>query len=94
MAKKQPATTTEEVLRSALFNAGQRQENWLFGGESYRRIAYGEEIDDWDSDNFPCADCGVTKGQFHLANCDAEKCPKCQEQALGCLCERDDRRMP
>jgi hypothetical protein len=96
MAKKRQLSFEEEraFLLDVLFDAAQKEEYWSFEGERYRRIAYGEEIDDWDSDHFPCGDCGVSKGQFHLAACDIEKCPKCLKQALGCSCKRDGLERP
>jgi hypothetical protein len=38
----------------------------------------------------PCHDCGAVAGQYHCSGCDAEQCPVCKHQALGCGCEDDD----
>jgi hypothetical protein len=55
-------------------------------GEIFKRVALGEEPDDWGD---PCHDCNVTSGQYHHAGCDVERCPKCGNQMLGCLGEND-----
>lgn len=34
----------------------------------------------------PCHDCGAEPGQYHLENCDTERCPKCYGQLLSCGC--------
>lgn len=49
------------------------------------RIRYGHEADEWSSN--PCHDCGAPKGTYHHPGCDAERCPKCQGQAISCNCE-------
>ena len=94
MAKKRPSEPGADVIWPGIISSAQRQESYFFEGEAHRRIAYGEEIGDWDSDHFPCGDCGVVKGQFHVAGCDIEECPKCGKRALGCSCKRDDRKRP
>jgi hypothetical protein len=57
-------------------------------GSERPRIPYGAEWagapDDWPWS--PCHDCGVTRGQLHHYGCDAELCPRCGGQALGCAC--------
>jgi len=59
------------------------------GKQDYYRIRYGEEtggmaILAWADQ--PCHDCAVLKSQYHAEGCDAEECPKCHGQALGCPC--------
>lgn len=34
----------------------------------------------------PCPDCAVNVGQLHHPGCDAEECPDCHLQAIGCGC--------
>ena len=33
-----------------------------------------------------CHDCGAEVGEYHLENCDTERCPKCGGQLLSCDC--------
>jgi len=35
----------------------------------------------------PCHDCAAVKGQYHCFGCDAEECPRCKGQFLGCPCK-------
>lgn len=34
-----------------------------------------------------CHDCGALKGHYHHWGCDAERCPACYGQLIGCDCE-------
>ena len=58
-------------------------------GKTYTRVKhgdagdFGEGITDKD---FVCHDCNAGIGQYHHMGCDAERCPKCHMQLLGCDC--------
>ncbi len=73
--------------------AAQFVKTYVIGGIEYQRIPYGKEDEDWGADSHPCHDCAVIKGQLHVQSCDAERCPCCDGQALGCDCsyEGDER---
>ena len=53
------------------------------GPKPYKRIPH-------DGDGLKgtanCHDCAVAPGKFHHVGCDAETCPKCGGQAIGCGC--------
>lgn len=59
-------------------------------GETYTRVAYGSERDDWGTaSRNPCHDCNVNAGGFHHLFCDVERCPRCGGQNIGCDCEKE-----
>jgi hypothetical protein len=60
--------------------------------QKFDRVKYGDEPDDWGASSGPCGDCGVIKGQFHVAGCDVERCPICKGQAISCECNDDETR--
>ena len=70
--------------------ASQNIKAYSIGGMQYPRVPYGSEAMDWGADEGPCGDCAVVKGQFHVVDCDVERCPKCSGQAIWCDCVRDD----
>jgi len=59
-------------------------------GKVYERIKCGAE-NDFDpnmEDGERCHDCGATRGHYHHWGCDAERCPACGGQLIGC--DRED----
>ena len=46
-------------------------------GESFARVRYGSEAEDWGAARAACHNCGVAKGELHIWGCDVERCPAC-----------------
>jgi hypothetical protein len=69
----------------------QLKTTYVINDEEKKRIRYGDESDDWGANIQPCHDCAVVKGQYHVPFiCDVERCPVCDEQAIGCDCCYED----
>jgi len=71
--------------------AAQLVSSCTVNGKAVGRIRYGSEADDWGANKHACHDCGVIKGEFHVPGCDAEECPVCGGQMIGCDCPFEDR---
>ena len=50
-------------------------------GKVYDRIPFKPEDPDW-----LCIDCDAGTGEVHELGCDAEECPACGGQLIGCGC--------
>ena len=68
----------------ARIEAAQQETAHEIGRVWYLRIRYGDEHR--RSPAGPCHDCAVLRGQYHVPGCDAEECPRCHGQAIGCDC--------
>ena len=62
----------------------------LIQGKKYKKVRYGNEMDDWGADQHGCHDCRVIKGQLHVLTCDGEECPCCRGQLISCDCEPEE----
>lgn len=61
-------------------------------GVEYPRIRWGEEKGTDDIPNFaswPCHDCAIDRGQYHVPTCCVEQCPKCSGQLISCDCNTE-----
>lgn len=59
-------------------------------GKEYDRIKVGDDMDFYqgnEDEELRCHDCGAKLGHYHHYGCDAERCPSCYEQLIGCECE-------
>ena len=55
-------------------------------GILYCRVPYGADDADGNAERMSCHDCHVPLGYLHVPGCDAERCPACGRQAIGCGC--------
>ncbi len=90
MSKKKIIYNGVEMVEGwlARIEASQRQPYYTIGGRSYLRIRFGDDDPRWGER--PCRDCGVLKGQFHVMNCEYEKCPACGNAIGGHTCRIDE----
>jgi hypothetical protein len=71
--------------------AAQANTHYLVDGVPFPRIRFGDAGgDEHRESDETCIGCYVRKGQFHVVGCDAERCPRCEGHAVGCLCFADD----
>ena len=61
-------------------------------GKQYEPIKVGDpgDFDEGCDLDMRCHDCGAKCGHYHHPGCDAERCPVCYEQLIGCDCEDKD----
>jgi len=77
----------------AKVDAAQALTHYTIGGQKLARIRLGDDDPRWGEK--PCLGCAVLKGQFHVPNCEYEKCPACgQIRAGGCSCDTEELREP
>ena len=50
-------------------------------GKVYDRVPYKP-----DDPEYLCIDCDAGEGEIHELGCDAEDCPRCGGQLIGCGC--------
>lgn len=82
----------KKIKRSWLeqINSAQKVTEVTINGQPYDRVRFGDESEDWGANEGPCRDCGVLRGQFHVPDCDIERCPICDGQLLSCDCQNQD----
>ena len=64
-------------------NADERAPHLVIDGTIYDRLPFRRADEGLDEDAL-CVDCDAEDGQIHELGCDAETCPKCGEQLIGC----------
>ena len=69
--------------------AAQQQRTLRVEGRTFERVRYGVQQGRGKA-RWPCPDCAVAEGQYHVAGCDAEQCPRCGWEGIGCECHRGD----
>lgn len=70
-------------------DAAQKIADYTFEGQRYARVPYGSEGLGWGEAD--CNGCGAKRGQFHVPDCEYEKCPRCGETpAAGHSCAFDE----
>lgn len=81
-----------EAWKQRLVDA-QELTHYTVKGNKHLRIRYGDEGVGWG--DAPCNGCGAVRGQFHVPDCEYEKCPVCGEvsaAASGHTCDIEELR--
>ncbi|MFR1537614.1 MAG: recombinase family protein [Blautia massiliensis (ex Durand et al. 2017)] len=63
---------------------------FTLNGKQYPRIRVGDKYDFEPGTTSRCHDCAAKPGEYHHSGCDAERCPVCHEQLIGCECDFSD----
>jgi hypothetical protein len=53
----------------------------MLEGQTFPRVPFQPDDPDW-----LCIDCEAAAGEIHELGCDAEECPRCGGQLIGCGC--------
>jgi len=75
-AAKKPATSVELADQQH-----PRALQIMLVGKVYTRVPFKPDDPTW-----LCIDCEAADGQVHELGCDAENCPRCGGQLIGCGC--------
>jgi hypothetical protein len=62
------------------FRHAQTVKTYRINSQVFKRVAYGEEKEDWGAELHQCRDCGVSEGCLHLLGCDMEQCGACSPE--------------
>ena len=81
-------TAPGQAYAEALAKARELRQ-YVINGQPYERVRFGDEPWAGELEDF-CADCRVTRGDFHLPGCDIEQCPRCSGQVVACRCFYDE----
>jgi len=55
----------------------QRERAYRIAGRPLPRVPFDGER---------CADCGASRGQYHVPGCENELCPACGDRVIACEC--------
>ena len=62
----------------------QRRRAYRIAGEPLARVPFGRERG--AAGDASCADCGATRGEYHVPGCEIEECPACGGHVIACDC--------
>jgi hypothetical protein len=62
---------------------------YIISGKTYDPIKVGDigDFDEGCDKDHTCHDCGYKRGEIHMAECDAQRCPACGMQFITCNCD-------